>query len=108
MTWNYRVILTTGPWLDTMGNVEVSLAIHEVHYDRDDKPLLYIKEPIAPTGSDLQELKQDYIRQEEAFSQPTLLPEDFPKEPFGTDEEMLANSIPIEELFAAFPDTDSS
>jgi len=50
-TWNHRVLRS----VDVQG--DVTLAIHEVHYD-DDKPVMCTESPVKVLGEDVQELRQ--------------------------------------------------
>ena len=75
-TWNYRVLhkIQTGP----QGSSVEYYEIHEVYY-RDDKPVSISEKPIPPYGEELDELKDDFRRMQEAFSKPVLEYSDFIK-----------------------------
>lgn len=48
MSWNYRVIHHPQSFVLNGEEIDTSyLAVHEVHYDEEGKPVLYSKEPIS-------------------------------------------------------------
>ena len=68
MSWEYRVM-----------NVDGQHAIHEVHYEGNDraKPKTYSMNPTFPRGEDLADLQEDIQRYFEALTLPVLTPGDF-------------------------------
>ena len=69
MSWEYRVMKVDGQH-----------AIHEVHYEGDDRamPKTYSIHPTYPRGEDLADLREDIQRYLEALTLPVLIPGDFP------------------------------
>lgn len=70
MSWEYRVM-----------NIDGQHAIHEVHYEGDDRamPKAYSIHPAYPRGEDLADLQEDVQRYLEALTLPVLIPGDFPR-----------------------------
>jgi hypothetical protein len=72
MSWNYRVIRTRDP-----ATGECSYGIHEVYYDKHNKPTSYTEASIAPFGETPKELKRCLELMAFAFKKPILDFEDF-------------------------------
>jgi hypothetical protein len=68
--WNYRVVRTTTEHYD--GEKEASFAIHEVHYSKEGKPILFTADPMYPRGETLEEFKDDLEKFLSALDKPTL------------------------------------
>lgn len=69
-TWNHRLI----EYVDTDG--EPWFAIHEVHYE-DQRPRAYTENPIAPTGSTIEQVRETLQRMLRCLDKPTLKETDF-------------------------------
>ena len=70
MSWEYRVM-----------NADGQYAIHEVHYEGDDRarPKSYSMHPTYPRGEALADLQEDIQRYLEALTLPVLTADDFPR-----------------------------
>lgn len=74
MSWNYRVLAYE---VDS----QIYFKVHEVYYDKYDKPNGYTKEPITIEGEDLEDIMWSLKEIEIAFSKPILWEGDkFPSE----------------------------
>ena len=65
MSWNYRVI-------ERNYDGEPSFQIHEVYYDDNDNMKSWSKEPIAPAGGTVKELRGDLMMMRRALASPVL------------------------------------
>ena len=64
--WNYRVVKRK---LDD----KVVFGVHEAYYhEGEKKPWTVTVDPVAPHGDTWEELKDDWLRQAEAFYRPVL------------------------------------
>jgi len=80
MTWNYRVIHSLAPsGTDPSKDLEPEYSIHEVYYDKAGMPRLMSVNAIAPSGTDLAELKRDIKKYIKALKEPVLEDKDFPR-----------------------------
>jgi hypothetical protein len=66
MSWNYRVLQN-----------ENSVAIYEVYYDENGEPHSCTMSPVSPLAEDVEGLKKDLEKMEQAFDKPVLEYEDF-------------------------------
>ncbi len=73
MSWNYRVIKFCRLGL------EEYFEIHEVHYDKDDKPTSYTESASDIVSESLEGIQWHLDRMREALDKPVLTPEDFPE-----------------------------
>jgi hypothetical protein len=70
-TWEYRVLKRT--WTDEDRENETRHAVHEVYCDEGEtEPNACTKEPVAPGGETLDELRADMARMTAAFDKPVL------------------------------------
>lgn len=68
--WNYRWIKMVAPYdeldenLEKTGNIkyEISYALHEVYYDKDDKPFMWTENPVKLWADDRADLRQLFMR----------------------------------------------
>ena len=60
--WNYRVI-----------NCDGYHSIHEVHYDKKNKPIMWSEEALIPVGESFEELKSDLLHYMLAIARPVLI-----------------------------------
>lgn len=67
--WNYRLV-----------NKDEILSVHEVYYNKKDKPISVTVDSVAPLGESLKELKRDFKYYKKAFKLSVLNYEDFRKE----------------------------
>jgi hypothetical protein len=70
MSWNYRITKHTDKGEEWYG-------IHEVYYDKDDKPEMISENPIAAHGLTVDEIKSDLDMMRSAFVKPIVNYEDF-------------------------------
>jgi hypothetical protein len=77
MSWNYRVVKHKDK------SDEEWYGIHEVYYDKKDKPDMISEDPIDARGMTLDELKSDLEMMLRAFDKPVVVYEDFLKEIMG-------------------------
>jgi hypothetical protein len=80
MSWNYRVVKHTDKGEEWYG-------IHEVYYDKKDKPDMISEDPIDAHGMTPDELKSDLDMMRQAFDKPVVVYEDFLKEIMGEFKE---------------------
>ena len=72
--WNCRVVKRK---CNSLGFEEMVFAIHEVYYDKNDKPISITSRPSNPQGDTLEELRESFKLYERAFKDPVLSYEDF-------------------------------
>lgn len=80
--WRYRILVHEYKWKDKKDVEETDYIhmLHEVHY-KNNKPDAYTKEPIAPRGETIEELKGDLELMNLAFELPPLwYGDNFPQE----------------------------
>ncbi len=80
MTWDYRVIVTSGErasLAEVRAEEYEEWAIHEVYYDDEGKPDSYTENPSSPEGETEEELLRDAVAYMAALAKPVLTPEDF-------------------------------
>ena len=73
MSWSYRVLASEHEG-------EVFFEIHEVYYDEENNPISYTANPVAISGSVLEEVKWVLEKMKESLDRDVLLKGDkFPK-----------------------------
>lgn len=72
--WNYRVVRTTGV---DMGEPFEVVAIHEAHYDADDKPHSITADPVTASFDSIEELRAALTRMLASLDKPVLNYQDF-------------------------------
>jgi len=73
MTWNYRIIKEKNKeHLDLDDEDAYFFAIHEVYYDKKEKPITCTVDPVSPSGRSLKELKADMKHYLQALKRPII------------------------------------
>ena len=71
MSWNYRVLYIPENKDDIFG--ENSFSIREVFYNEEGEIEFWSEDNVAPTGTDFEELADDFDLMAEAFERPILM-----------------------------------
>lgn len=90
MSWNHRVVKRT--WKNEGREDDHMYGVHEAYYDENGKVFMITDNPTAPSGDNMEDLKENLEHMVKALEHPILdydnIPEDDAIDPFPTSEEM--------------------
>ncbi len=94
--WNYRVVRKKNVSHDPSTNKErtdYTYAIHEAYYDKNGFAGSITREPVEPSGENIEELRHSWVMMAEAFGKPVLDYEKIPEPGYQREEDPVGSEL---------------